>query len=158
MAEYGYSLGNSRRLLPHQPVIAADIGFALGTIDDQQFDLFPPRGQFDVGGKACSAKPGNAGIMDPLDQIHRCMGLVVRQREAFAPPILAIGTNVDACLAKAGGVSHSVRFNRDDFARSGSMNGNLHPGFRSRQGLARQYFVSYAHNHLGTGADMLLEG
>ena len=67
MAQHRYALGNAVRLFLHQTVIAGDIGFTFGTVDDQDFHFLAAGSQFDIGREARAAEPGNPRFVDALD-------------------------------------------------------------------------------------------
>ena len=157
MPQYLDTLGYAGRLVPHQSVITADIGFALGTIDDQQLYLLATGGQFHIGRKAGATQTHYAGIVNAADQIHGRMLCEIGQRESLAPSIFTIRADMDADLAKAGGVGHGMRFNRHYFARGRSMNGGLHARSRTGKRLTGQHLVTDTYRDLGTGAYMLLK-
>ena len=95
MADHLDPLGDALCLLAHQAIIATDVRFALGTIDDQDLNLFPTCGQFHIGGETGAAQTGDPGLMDTTDELQRCQALIIRQREALAPLIQAIGLDMN---------------------------------------------------------------
>ena len=82
---------------PQQAAVAGNVGFAFGTIDQQQVDVVAGTRQFDRGRETCAAQADDAGLTDVRTKRVRVHCRVIKAGLAgFLPLVLAIGFNDDA--------------------------------------------------------------
>ncbi|MND67679.1 hypothetical protein D3C80_591020 [compost metagenome] len=87
-------------MLLHQTVIGGDIRLAFRGIEDQGFYPVHATLQLAGGRETCATQPGDAGLMNPLDQFAGRQLTVIRHRCAFAPTVFAIRLNNYAQLCQ----------------------------------------------------------
>ncbi len=87
---------NLRGAVLHQTIVRRNVRFALCGIDNKRGDFIAAALQFNAGGKTCAAKPGNAILMNALNERFTAVGAVIRPALAFNPAVLAVGINDDA--------------------------------------------------------------
>ena len=98
MRQNAHTFHNLRCAILHQAVVGGNVGFALRRVDNQRVDLIPAALQFRGGRETGSAKPGDAKLMNPLDQGFIAVCAVIRPAFAGDPAIFPIGINNDAHL------------------------------------------------------------
>ena len=113
------------RMLPAQPVIGGDVGFALTRVDDGGIHLADAAGELDVGGEGCAAHTHDAGLVDDIHQLLRGQGihfLLGAGLHRLAQSIQMVIFDDHAEHGAAVGVGPHLH--RLDLAGNGSVNGN----------------------------------
>ncbi|MCY1398729.1 hypothetical protein D9M71_137660 [compost metagenome] len=89
----------------HQHVVGADVGLALGAVDDQGVDIvLGARGQLGGGGETGAAEPGDAGLADALQQLWCALSAVVDAGLQWCPFLAAVAVDDDGRRRQAGGM------------------------------------------------------
>ncbi len=100
----------------HQAVIGSDIRLALGGVEDQGFHPVHAALQLAGGRETGAAQPGDAGLMNTLDQLAGGQLTVVGYRRTLAPAVFAVRLNNHAQFCQPGRVSGDMRCDGADGA------------------------------------------
>ncbi len=125
-------------MLSHQHVVAAYIGLALDTIQDQVLEL---AGQglheFLSGREYGTAKPDDATLQDPGEQgIGRQRVELGQGFGGLDRLVRTVAFDDDARCRVAVAPVHGPALDRDDLARRGRVHGSAEPAVRFRDQLA----------------------
>ena len=108
-------------VVAHQRVVAADIGFALDAVDDQQLGTMA-EGQLTGGREAGAAKAGDTGRSDGIEQRPPLQGQWVLAQAAMGVPLVqTIGIENQCRFRQRRGVGAGPLLNGGDSARGGGM-------------------------------------
>ena len=102
--------------LAHQAVVAADIGFALGTVDDQRFQRADA--ELEMAGEHRAAEADDAHLCQEVADLGAAALRPVVQRLALDPALLAVAVEGDAQFRQAGRVGKRLRRDGADHAGS----------------------------------------
>ncbi len=155
MREDAHPFHNLRGAILHQAIVGGDIGFALGSIDNQRIDFIAGALQLRTSREASSAQPGNAELMDALNQRFNALGAIILPPFARNPAIFAVRFDNDAQFRQGGGVCGSVRGNRHNGA-GGRRVHRQHTTAAAGQRLSAQNAIAHADAQFAFSADMLL--
>ena len=156
MAQNIGALQNFFRALAHQAVVGGDIGFALGGVEDQRFHAVSAALQLTGGGEAGAAQPGDAGLMNALNQFVRRQLAEVGRRLTFTPAVFAVGADNHAQFGQAGRVSGDMRFDGDHRTGGRRMH-RQRTAAAHGQRLAFQYAVAGLHQQFAFRPQVLLQ-
>ncbi len=116
------TFNNLRRTLLHQAVIRRDVRFAFSGIDNQRLDFIAAALELNPGWEACAAQPGDAELMNTLNQrFTRTLGVIVPAL-TFNPAIFTVRFNNDAQFRQGGRMGRAVRRNSHHGAGGRCMN------------------------------------
>ena len=125
----------------HQPVVAGDIGLALGAVDHQ--GVQPASGQLEVGGEQRAAQAGHAARLQGVQHLRR-VGVAPVQRGEFDPAFVAVRLQLDAGAVQPGGVSQRQRADGAHHARGGRVHRHRHGAVGVGQALALEHALANA--------------
>ncbi len=77
----------------HQTIVGGDVRLAFGGVDNQRLNLIATAAQLDAGREARAAKPGDAELMNTLDERFAALAAVVAPAVTVNPAIFAVGFN-----------------------------------------------------------------
>ena len=129
----------------HQTVICGDVGFALQPVDDEDLGELATAVELAVGREDGAAEPGDAGLLDALEQRPPLQVPVVRLGCALAPGIVSVRGEEDAEIVKTGGVRHRVLLDGGDGARGGSVHRHDASLVKTGEGLPLLDLVPHPH-------------
>lgn len=102
--------------MPEQAVVAGDIGFTFGAVEDQGVDRAVAGVGFHCRRERRTAQTHDAGFEDDPAQLVRGESLVIGMRLGFECQILAIGIDHDGQVGEAGRVRERARLDGADDA------------------------------------------
>jgi len=120
-----YAIDDLLRPAAHQRFVTADVGFAFGRIDDQQFNLLVrARVELYRSRKAGAAQADDTRIADALPNISR-IGLkyIFHPQAAWRSPVFTICLDDDAVRFQPGGVRDRIGADIDNPAGGRGMHG-----------------------------------
>ena len=145
-------------LVPHQAVVATDVGLALGAVDDEGPDADARRGgQLDAAGKGGAPQADDARPADALAQ-HLRVGSGGERRRQLGPGVLAVGLDQDAGGAHAGGMGDRTLLDGDHGPGTGGMDRRAQPALRLADQLPLEDPVADRDHRLGRSANVLTQG
>ena len=156
MGENAHAVDNLRGAVLHQPIIGGDVGFALGGVDDKRADLVAAAAQLSAGGEACAAQPGDAELVNALNQRLGAALLPVAPAVARKPAVFAVGLKNNAHLRQAGRMRGRVWRNGGYGAGGRGVNGQ-HSSPAAGQRLTAQHAVAGGDAKFALAADVLFK-
>ena len=145
------------RAFAHQPVVAGDVGFALGAVQDQRAGrVFGARAQLDVGRKARSAHADDAGIAQPVAQFVRCQREGIDRLER-RPALLAVGLDDHRQIGQPRGMRQHGGLDRTHHAGAGSVDRGREIAVWRGDALALQHLLTGLHQRTCGAAGALMQ-
>ena len=147
-------------MLAHHAVVAGEVGFALGAVEQQDFELVARAEiQLDRRGEGGAAHADDARLGDAFaDQLRVGVQGIGDGLGQVGPFVLAVRLEDDGGLRQARGMRRGdIRYCLDA-ARGRGMLGCGDPALAARDQLAFPDQVACLHQRLGGGADVLLQG
>ena len=142
----------------HEKIVGADIGFALGAIDDQRMDLLRwPRVEFHCGGEARTAQTADPCLANQLNQSAAFQVTIVRLWRQCDPFIQPIAVDDDGWSEHARDMRVRLRADKTHGARGRRMHGHADKTIGGGDQLAFQYALTHGDHRFCGRADMLVE-
>ena len=148
---------DARRLFHHHAAVGGEIGFALGTVQDEEFAaLVRRRGELDDGGEARAAHAADAGVVDARAQVFNGGRLPVQRGKGGGVFLRLVGFKDYA-------VRHAARrpqalFDALDRAARRRVDGHRDEAVTLADELAAQDVVARLDEAFGGRAEMLAHG
>ncbi len=129
-----------------QGIVAGDIGFAFGAIDDQDIDRIAGRRQLQIGGKDTAAEADDAGVAQARGQGRRLTLPPVRPGLQKMPVLVPIRCQLDAGQGTTGRMADVAITDRNHLARGRRMDMGRKQSDRLADALSLVHLVagSYA--------------
>ena len=145
-------------VLLHQAVIAGQVGFALGAIDDQSLQIVTlAQVELDGGGESRATHADDAGLGDPAGDLPRFQGERFGDRfDIVGPLVEAVGLQRDGAYRQAGRMMGRVAADTDDAPRGRCVHRGRDQALAARQQLALAYILAACHQGGCRRADVLL--
>ncbi len=142
-------------ILLHQPIVGADVGLALQSVDDQDLGQLTAPVQLAVGREHGAAEARDAGLLDTFQQLAPLQIPVVAAALALTPGIFLIRGEGDAEIIEAGGVRYRVVADGGDGARGGGVHRHYATLVIAGQRLTLLDLVADLHQQIASRARVL---